>query len=279
MDDMPLGFQHVYAVELLCEEAPALDGETLTAAFQGQDLEIIPAQSELPEGVLAFAHLDHLIEVDGRELPPQTLLAVKDSPPAPEDLQPALRQSWRFREAEALIPRIRHRVLVSDLFASQLPHQTRLDLFRRALAAVLETVPCPAIHFIYSQQIVPTPAYLEASASGEWDWFFAGFLNTRVFQVEEHPGQVLMDTMGLAALGLPDLQCRFRGFDPLQVAQVLFNTGQYLFEHGDVIEDGHTVAGVLPESRWRAHREVALAPPERPVIDLEPGPAPPPLAV
>jgi hypothetical protein len=42
---------------------------------------------------------------------------------------------------------------------------------------------------------------------------------------------------------------------------------RYLFDNGDVIEDGHTV-GV---ERWVARHEVALIAPERDVLDLDTG--------
>jgi hypothetical protein len=83
---------------------------------------------------------------------------------------------------------------------------------------------------------------------------------------------MIMDTLGLAALGLPDLQCHFRTLVPGEVAAVLHNTAYYLFEHGDVIDDGHTVAGIEPESRWTCQHEKSLLKPSRIVLDLNPGP-------
>jgi hypothetical protein len=41
---------------------------------------------------------------------------------------------------------------------------------------------------------------------------------------------------------------------------------------GDVIEDGHTVEGIAPGSKWRCRHEDALASPSRVVIDINPGP-------
>jgi hypothetical protein len=55
------------------------------------------------------------------------------------------------------------------------------------------------------------------------------------------------------------------------MAGVLYNTGWYLFENGDVLEDGHTVQGVEPGSRWRCQHETALVPPQRVVVDINPG--------
>ena len=80
-----------------------------------------------------------------------------------------------------------------------------------------------------------------------------------------------MDTLGLAALGLPDLQCHFHGLDCNDVARLLHNLGLYVFENGDIIEDGHTIDGPKPGDKWRCQHEMALVKPERMVLDINPG--------
>lgn len=52
---------------------------------------------------------------------------------------------------------------------------------------------------------------------------------------------------------------------------LLYNTAAYVFRHGDVIEDGHTVEGLTPNDKWVCQHEVALAGPEREVLDIAPG--------
>lgn len=56
----------------------------------------------------------------------------------------------------------------------------------------------------------------------------------------------------------------------IEVSRVLHNTAYYVFENGDTIEDGHTVAGHTRWSKWRCQHELALAEPRREVIDLNP---------
>ena len=79
-----------------------------------------------------------------------------------------------------------------------------------------------------------------------------------------------MDTLGLHVLGLPDLQCHFTGLDPNGIARILHNTAAYIYEHGDVIDDGHTISGPDGEA-WRCQHEDTLVPPHRLVLDLDPG--------
>ncbi len=53
---------------------------------------------------------------------------------------------------------------------------------------------------------------------------------------------------------------------------MLYNAAYYLFEHGDVIDDGDTIQGIPTDQRWTCQHELALAEPEREVIDINPGP-------
>jgi len=79
------------------------------------------------------------------------------------------------------------------------------------------------------------------------------------------------DPRGLGALGLPDLQCHFFDLEPSAVARVLYDAAFYVFEHGDVIEDGHTIQGVDAGSKWRARHLESLVGPMRVVLDLDLG--------
>jgi hypothetical protein len=68
-------------------------------------------------------------------------------------------------------------------------------------------------------------------------------------------GCLLMDTVGLAQLDLPDVEAAFpeNAFDPSEVAWFLRNVSLYIADQGDVFEDGHTTDG--PGSmKWRAKR-------------------------
>jgi hypothetical protein len=82
---------------------------------------------------------------------------------------------------------------------------------------------------------------------------------------------MLMDTLGLAVLGLPDVQCHFRDLDPHEVAQALYNTALYIHDNGPVMESGHTIAGIQPEDKWPCQFEESLIKPHREVLDLNPG--------
>jgi hypothetical protein len=162
-------------------------------------------------------------------------------------------------------------LVLAEMMAQGLEYKTRLNLFHNALESVLTVAPCTAIHWATSQQLVDPSAYLQARRSSKVNPLqFA--VNVRFYRISNRqPGEMLMDTMGLGVLGLHDLQCHFLNLDPDQVARVLYNSALYIFDRGDIIQDGHTIQGVKPSDKWKCQHEKALAGPEREVLDLNPG--------
>ena len=131
---------------------------------------------------------------------------------------------------------------------------------------------CNAIVWQPTARVVDPAAWCAAFDAGDpAQRFFAGAVNVRLFNVQAQERESVMDTLGLGALGLPDLQCHFRGLDPQKMARVLYNTAWYVFANGDVIEDGNTVGGISAGSRWKCQHEDSLVGPDRMVLDLDPG--------
>ena len=268
------GFARTYGVELLCESQPSLSLEELLEAVRRHRPAAEPLGRSGEAIALGFVHPDHPIRMGDKVLHPQTCIFSTDKPFQLDDtLEEDLGQSWSFPEAVEVVERCRHTLLVTDMMSSPLNHKERLGLFQDVLAGVLEVVPAwpstggrPASSSTLGVTSKPITRARRRS-------FFAGALNVRFYNISNAPGDMVMDTLGLAALGLPDLQCHFRGLEPGRVAALLANTGYYVFDQGDVIEDGHTVEGLEPGSPWRCQHEDALVPPSRVVLDLDPGPS------
>ncbi len=155
--------------------------------------------------------------------------------------------------------------LVDDL-----PSEERLGAFVARVAAAAQALPCVAVWWIPAQRLVEPSAV--AAAARDQDPLRAA-LNVRLFHVEEGRGdERIIDTVGLAAFGLPDVQCHFFALDAAAVAALVEETGRYLFAEGDVIGEGDTVPGI-DGTAWPCRRELALVDPARDVLDLTP-PAP-----
>jgi hypothetical protein len=260
----------MYSVDLLYRQPPALPTRTLLEALQARCPGLEPAGPDESPDMLAYVHTRHPVQYRGGRTPAQLLVIPGRRERDAVRIEDSIQQSWTQRNARELVAAAPHVVFVSDMMASGLPHKERLLLFLDALAAILDVVPCHAIHWRPSQQILTPDRFLDNRLGGKEHFLFAGPLNVRFFG--DAPVEKLADTMGLAALGLPDLQCHFHGLDPDEVVRFLYALALSTFENGDVIESGHTVTGLHSGEQWTCRREDALVPPRRVVLDVDPGP-------
>ncbi|HEX7898728.1 MAG TPA: DUF4261 domain-containing protein [Planctomycetota bacterium] len=264
---MSAGFANVYAVELLCETPPPLEAADILPCVRDRVGAAALVDPTATSGGLNLHFPQHRVPFQGESVPVQAVIGLLQHPVDARFLTAALDQSWDWPEARGAVADHRVSVVVSDLLASGLPYQERLDLFQNVLHGVLEIVPATAILWRPCGRLVDPTAYRRSRREGEhYDPLFAA-LNVRMFPAEPD-GEVLMDTLGLSALGLPDLQCRFQGHDPNLVAGLLHGAGRYVYEKGDVLGEGHTVPAPGGEGHWTCRPGVASAPPARRVVEV-----------
>lgn len=207
-------------------------------------------------------------------MPPGVAARVVESAPDWDALASPLAQSWQLPEREAAFDGCRYVVTVGEVVVGDGPAAERLQRIQQAAVAALEIVHGEAIHWVASQQIVPPGLLIGEVEAWGLLCLEAGAINVRLFGVDgdaQGDGRLVMDTLGLGAFGLPDLQIDYRWLEPAAVAATLFAAARYLFKQGDVIADGHSIEGCLPGSTWTARRERSIAEPYREVIDLDPG--------
>ncbi|GKX68139.1 DUF4261 domain-containing protein [Inconstantimicrobium mannanitabidum] len=263
------GFMPVYNVKLLYTEEPKLNLENILARLKKSCGEIDVITADNNGDMMAVAFREHVVTYkDDKKVPSQGVILKAKFEYDVDKLQGALQQSWMFRDVEETVIKARHQLVITDMMAAGLEYKERLSLFQNLVIAVLEETDCIAVNWDPSEQFVHKEDYLKNVAE---DCLYAA-VNVRFYNVSDgDEGDMLMDTLGLSALGIPDLQCHFRNLDPNAVSNMLYNTAHYLYEKGDIIEDGHTVQGLKPEDKWLCQHEVALAGPERIVIDINPG--------
>jgi len=255
-------------VELLHVSAPRIDATEILVRAR----ELVPNVELLSPAqvgsTMLFAHPMYVTHLKDGNLPAQTLLAPAHKPFEPANYVEELQQSWSCPDAAALMDGTTSVTLVSELFARTLEPADRVMLFHGVLQAVVELTRPVALAFLHSQQIVSATDYLDGC--GSEPFYRPGPLNVRLFRIEDS-GDMIMDTRGLNELGLHDLQCHFRKLDPQDVGRILHGIAAYIFENGPVIKSGETVEGISERDKWRCQFEAAILPPERDVLDLNPG--------
>jgi hypothetical protein len=281
------GFAEVLMVELLYRTKPLTYSNTLNhkmipyasgPANQGWE-------EADDENTYIYFHTNHTSASDNKT--PQTCVMPHPVSIDVERYHDSLQQTWHWPQAESVLRECTYGLLVTDFMAYPLPYKDRLHIFQNSLKALLETVPCNAIYWNSSQKLIDPIKYVEAL---NYEEILYGAVNIRTFNIENpsypRPGhrELVMDTCGLAALGLPDLQCHFFTPDPPVAAETnpecltpgsvrdfLLDMLYYLYDKGNIIKDGE-VCELADQRSWQCEHQFALVPPDRLVIDLNPGP-------
>jgi uncharacterized protein DUF4261 len=175
-----------------------------------------------------------------------------------------LSQSWSWPDAGATLDRCRYLVTVVQLIGRERQVGERVAAFRATLNAIITIARPLATWWPSSQQALPPGALVSHPLSG--------MVNVRLFRSVHDPDVTVTDTLGLHALGLPDIQCRSRGLDIDKLGDLLFELAEYLCRHGDVLRTGRPVPGLMANQEFVPRHGPATVAPVRPVVDLDPGP-------
>ncbi|MDH5606721.1 MAG: DUF4261 domain-containing protein [Anaerolineae bacterium] len=266
----------IYPVQLLFDKEVNLDSAALLTSLKELGLNVTETKLEKGEkdesrSFSAFKINEVEVDLGGKKVAPLLLFTPEASLKDLAGVQGALDQSWDFDKENIDVRGLSHSILVSDMFSHSQPHIERMDNIRKAVLAVLDQADCQAIYWQPSNHFLSPEKFLQVQSQPDYNWIFAGFVNVRMFNIQNKPGDLLMDTLGLTAMGLADLQCHFRKLDPNDIAAKLFDTAYYIFSNGMVIEDGNTIGGLRPKDKWKCHYEKSLIGPDRIVIDINPG--------
>ena len=144
--------------------------------------------------------------------------------------------------------------------------------FLEALAELYPT--CEAFYFQNCGKLFLAEDVRSHQIEGP-DRFIRFGVNVRFFNIEGTE-DMLIDTVGMSTLFLPDLQYHFHGMDPNWVVNHAYNAASYILEHDNPIEDGETIDGVADgqmcrEIQWKCQYEDALIQPPRGVLDINMG--------
>ncbi len=174
-----------------------------------------------------------------------------------------LSQSWAWPDAGATLERCRYMITVIQLIGRARHNPDRVQAFRATVDATIALARPLATWWPASQQALPPGALVSHPLSG--------VVNVRMFRSVHDSRVTVTDTLGLHAMGLPDLQCQSQGLNTDQLAELLFELAEYVFKHGDVLRPGSPVPGLTADQQFLPSPRQSLVPPLRPVIDLDPG--------
>lgn len=194
-----------------------------------------------------------------------------------ETLPVSIEQSWQWRDAGTVAHLATHALRLTHHLGGEMSLEGRIAFLRKLVSVMIQYLSPAAVHLVETSQLMDPSNLHEAFVEDPYDPLY-GFMNIRLYKVEGHErgitaryDETIMDTLGLHALGLPDLQMHFKHLDASMVARLLDDTAHYLIEKGAVIEAGHSIRGFADGQKFACTFEGSILDPWRLVIEIDPG--------
>ena len=219
----------------------------------------------------------YTVDLDDAKNVPYGLMAMDFLPVTKAHGDSAARtQFWQTPNGIELLDSCRWQVLVGDIMSFTFPAKTRAHILYDWLEIALDLLPtCKGVFFESSQNVMTAQSLRENPYEGA-ERFFHGAVNARLFTVEDTPN-MLVDTLGLHVLGIPDVQFYFHALNPNAIVNQAYNIGMYQLEYDVPIRNGETVDGLDEDGstrqdiQWKCRYQVSLLEPHRDVLDVEAG--------
>ncbi len=263
----------VFAIHLLMAENIQMPDKTEFENVLKKHLGEIECFSYDPNSACFTANEYRIhFEKEGITAHPQLMITSCSEIQKPIMDEVARTQLWDCPNADEILESCKFQVMAVDLLASGLNYKDRARMLTAYIEALAELYPaCKAIVFESSKKMFPREAILSCTLP-ENERFIHYAVNIRFFRIQGTE-DMLVDSVGMSTLFLPDVQYHFHGMEPNAVVNHAYDVLYYIYEHDNPIEDGNTMTGLKdgkPDSqvRWKLQYEQALIQPVREVIDV-----------
>ena len=264
-----------FLIQLLFREAVPFPGQEEMSAVLARHCGAVECFC-CDEKMAGFAALDHIVEFKDGAAPVQLLILSCTDFNGPSIDSFVRSQMWDCREdRDRILEECRYQVAAVDMLAAGLPSQDRANLDMDFMEALAELYPsCEAFYSQNCGKLFRAQDVRNHSFTGLSRFIQFG-VNARFFNIEGTE-DMLVDTVGMQTLFLPDLQYHFRDMDPNWVVNHAYNLADYLLQNDCPIDSGDTVDGIIngritPDIQWKCQYEASLVQPPRGVLDVRMG--------
>lgn len=263
----------VFIIHLLMEEPCSMPDKDLVLSAMNKHLGDIDCYSydDSSAGFAAKRYSVHY-EKDNKDVPPLLMFSAATEVTKPVMDEMEMSQTWDCPEADELLTSCKYQVFASDMLAAGLHYQERAELIVDYVDALLEIFPsCKAVVFETSKKMYTREALFNCNVPKE-DKFIYYAVNVRFFNIQD-TDDMIVDTLGMGALFMPDLQYHFHGMDPNEVVNHAYNVLSYMFARENPIKSGDHIDGIKDgkmsrDVQWNVRYEGSLIQPMREVIDF-----------
>lgn len=224
------------------------------------------------ETMAGFAVKKHIVEFKEGKIPAQlVIMGCVES--KPENIDAFTRsQMWDCPESERILSECKYQVVATDMMSAGLEYHDRANMLMDYMEALVELYPqCEAVYFPSSGKMFTAEKIRNHQIPRDSRFIYFG-VNVRFFNIQGTE-DMLVDTLGMSTLFLPDLQYHFHGMDPNWVVNHAYNVLSYIYDNDNPIDSGETIDGIVDgrmsrELQWKCQYENALIQPVREVLDI-----------
>lgn len=251
--------------KLLYADKPAIDMNAVLTELQ----KVYPNVTFDSEANV-FIFPDCQIELKNGTGPAQCVILRSEDDQKAELTDAYFQQNWHWDGAEEAYVNCKYEVAVTDFLSRSLDPRIRVVLVQQLLCAMIKVSNPQVIVSVHGQKLLDAQTFIEDCQDPNYIALDL-FINVRLYNVEEtEQGRLLMDTVGLHALGLSDLQIFYNDDSLIDgIANRLWDYAYYLLHVGEVIEDGNTVDGLEEDKKWTCQKVFSVTEPERTVLDMK----------
>ena len=229
------------------------------------------------DGISGFSAKKYIVhyENDNKDVP--AMLMISDcfeiEKPIMDDI--SITQTWDCPDAGQILEACKYQVIGNDMMAAGLPAKQRAELLVGFIEALMEIFPgCKAVITESSKKMLTRDAIVNCDMTGGAKFIYYA-VNVRFFNIQGS-GDMMVDTVGMSTLFLPDLQYHFHGMDPNHVVNHAYNFLTYIFDNDNPMKPGDGIDGIKDghmsmEIQWETQYEQALIQPVREVLDVNMG--------
>lgn len=265
----------VFIMSLLMKEPCEMPEKDRMCAVMARHLGDVDCFSH-DEKVAGFTVKKHLVEFSDGALPPQVMVTgCTDSITGQMD-EMIVSQMWDCQEdRDRILSECNYQVIATDMLAAGMDYRERANMLMDFLEALMELYPtCEAVYFQTSGKMFTARQIREHQIPRESRFLYFA-VNVRFFNIEGGR-DMLIDSLGMSTLNLPDVQYHFHDMDPNWVVNHAYNLLSYLYDYDCPIKSGETVDGVDVTAggqmtqgvQWKCQFEEALVQPQRTVLDI-----------
>ena len=269
-----------FSLRLLFEKNCELPDQSFIEKIFSQKLGTIENFKDSENKVMCFSLGDYSIEQpDSTEIihplisifPCQKILDKEK--PLLDNL--ALSQCRQCPEAAEILGSCEYEIFATDLLTDVLNIRDKVSLKVNFLEALMQVFPsCKGVHIMPADKILSRDYILNTEGT-DLERFMDLVLNIRFFRIAE-ADSMMVDSLGMITLSMPDVQYHFHSMDPNDVVVHAYTILEMMIECEKPFADGDSCDSIHDGEfdqniQWFVQYEDSLIQPSRPVIDVNTG--------